>query len=72
MYQLVGPIQHAKNMPVWFEEKFLNGFSSLWKSHVTAYLEWLSQKNSDDDSDDNMLLNPAGKYSRFTISNTFR
>ena len=60
LYILVGPIQHAKNMPGWFEERFYNGFPALWKSFVDEYLEWLSQRNSDDDSDGDYALNSTG------------
>jgi len=65
MYRLVGPIQHAKNMPAWFEEKFINGFPSFWKSNVDDYLEWLHQQNSDDDSDGNMCVDSNGKSNSF-------
>ena len=61
MYQLVGPIQHAKNMPVWFEEKFFSGFPSIWKSQVDDYLEWLSERSSDVDSDNDVLATSTGR-----------
>ena len=64
MYQLVGPIQHAKNVPVWFEEKFVNGFPPSWKTLVDDYAEWLNQQNSDDDSDNDMRADPISKSSK--------
>lgn len=60
MYRILGPIQHATNTPVWFEEKFVDGFPLLWKTHVSNYLEWLSQQSSGNDSDDNVLSNSKG------------
>ena len=60
IYKIIGPIQHTKNMPIWFEEKFVNGFPPLWKTYVDDYLEWLGQQSSGDDSDDNILGKSTG------------